>query len=829
MRTAVAYLRRHWITLLSGGVVLALSLAPWIRNRGLLRDFFDYGLMMVVNGRLADGARPFVDINTPLQSLSYLLNFYAERLFGGTYQAMTMGNGVFIVLSVVALFAMLLRRFSVAAAAVMTGTLIVGSLSQHTVIWYNGIGVMTLAAIGWAGAMAPVLKRNDWSWHLIVALGLLLSGVNKLNYHAVGLVAAVAWPLRAGLLGHASWTRVSSTVLLWLAMGLAAPLALELAWTGATWEQWRYNVIDSAFRERGGNLLAVFTWDFYLTPMHDYYHATLRPLGAIFVGWLVLALAVGWRGRSALDRMLLTGSLLFAFGGVAGLTATNHEIGYVSLAAGMTLLVGVWLGFELPTRGWLPRLLLVAPMLALGGVMWHSAWLGQRALFGHSQALRENYREVRAEGGQFTYLRGTRIPPEMAEDLEQLSKRLGAVKPGETHPFFFGAGVEWLSRVWPTERIEGLPSLMAPLVYGPSEINHLQDVLAYPSDISHVVGMRAWSDWPGNLKHFVESRSLKSRVGQFELWELHAEGMLKGLPPRQDAVMVINNFGGNLDGQHVTLEQSIRPMSTQEGRSYLGTDRGEGTFSFDLPVYKVAGEVALRRMEKTASLDEPLTATFALQILDETTKRSLATVWTQTITLPAGETQMVQSCEADTQRRPFRMVVIVSEESSGKLAAGWFVPRIQHTGVDTQHAPRLRLPSPGDVEGVDASWIAAIFPEGWRDDIELVVRNGRLTSNGVTVDRGGELWFRSRRPIEEWIGHFWAEPTNVGWNLPVPRVVWYDGGRLEIVFQAGIEVGPEGKTFKAWSPELEGWFGFLVDDNEWKAGAIFKVDSITTR
>ena len=814
--------------MVSAGIVLALSLAPWVRNRALIRDFFDYGLMMVVNGRLAAGERLFVDITTPLQLLSYQLNYWSEHLFGGTYQAMTMGNGVAITLAVVFLFAMLVRRFSVATTAVVTATLIIGSLSQHTIIWYNSIGVITLAVIGWAGAMAPVLKRTEWGWNLIVAVGLVLSGLNKLNYHAVAVAAALAWPLRAGLLGQVAWKRAVTTILCWLVMGIVAPLGIELALTGATWEQWRYNVIDAAFRHRGGNLWAVLTWKFYVTPMHDYYHATLRPLGAIFAGWLVVLMAVGWRGRSVLDRCMLMGASVFAVGGMAGLMATNHEIGYISFAAGIALLVGVWLGFDLPLRGWAPRILLVLPMLGLGGVMWHSAWLGQRALFGHSESPRERYREVRAEGGQFTYLKGTRVPPEMAEDLEQLSKRLGPVKADEWHPFFFGMGIEWLSRVWPTKPIAKLPPLVSPLGYGPEEIQRMEDLLSYPSEIKYVVGMRAWPEWPGRVRHFVESSSLKSRTGQYEAWELHAEVMLKGLPPQQDALMAINNFGGNLDGHFVTIEQSIRPMITEDGRTYLGANRGEGRFSFDLPTYKVTGEVVLRRMEKTAPLDEPLTATFAVQVLDEN-KRALSTVWSQTFTLPAGETQVTHTCEAETQRRPFRMTVIVAEESADKVAAGWFVPRIQHSGSDTAEAPRLRLPSPGDVAEVDARWIEAVFPEGWREGIELVVRNGRLTDKGVTIDRGGELWFRSGRPIAEWIGHFWTQPTNVDWNLPVPRVVWYDGGRMEIIFQAGIEEVPEGKTFKAWSPESDGWFGILVDDNEWKQGVLIKVDSVTGR
>ncbi len=828
MGNPLSSIRRNWGLWLATIATLGLVLAPWWRNRTLLRDFFDYGLMMVSSGRLADGQRPFVDFITPLQTFSYLLNYWSDRAFGQDYLALTWGNGVLIAVALPVLVVMLRRWFSAPVALLLAAVLVVGSLSQHTIIWYNAVGVLLLAPIAWCGALAPVLKREQAAFNVMVAVALVLSGMNKLNFHGIAIAVALAWTVRAGLVGQAAWGRVAITAVAWVVFGLVVPLGVELAWTGATWEQWRYSVIDTAFRDRGNSVFAIFSPELYFETVNDFYHAALKPLGAILGGWLLLVAILAWKGRGLWDRLALAGAVALALFGTQALLLTNYEIGYVSFSAGMVLILGIWLGYDLPRKGWKVQVGLVVPMLVLGGVFWHSAWLGQRALFGHSAEPRAAYREVTTPGDDFKYLAGTRIPPDMAGDLESLAEVIAPSGKDGEYPYFFGSGVEWLERVWPGRSLQGLPLLMAALGYGEPELKILKHALSYPSTFDGMVGMSAWETLPGDMNTFISGRSFKQRFGTLVMWEFSRAEAMHGLPPNDDAVEVINSFGGNLDGRLVVVEAGVHAMITPDSRSVLGLTEGTGGFLFLEPSHSVEADLSLSRVEGTP-VDEALAATFIVQVVDTETHEILGEPWRETITLPAGETHLIAKCKANTFGRPARFSVALDEASAGKLAAGWLLPRVQNTASKTQYAPRLRTPSPEETAGVDRAWREAIFPPEWVDDIELVVRNGRLTDRGVSIDRGGELWFRGKRRIAEWWGGFVAEETNADWNLPVPRLVWYNGGRIEIIFQQGIPAGSNPTQFHAWSPELDGWFGILVDRGDWKPGVLFKVDRMTGR
>lgn len=766
--------------------MLVVVLAPWWRNHGLLRDFFDYGLMMVASGRMAEGGRPFVDFLTPLPSLSYFLNAWVEHWLGGTYQAMTLGNAGLMVVVSVGLGALLRRWFPGWAAWSVATTLVVGSFAQHAIIWYNTLGVVLLALIAWPAAVAPVLSRERWGMNLIVAVALVLSGLNKLNYHAIGLVIAWAWPLRAALVGRESWRRALSTVLVWGLFGTLVPVVLELMVNGASWEMWRYNLIEVTVRQRGGNLWALLTLRFYFEPMHDYYDAWLRPLGAILVGWLVVVTGLAWRGRSGLDRLLLLGAGALVVGGTGGLMATNHEIGYVAMAAGMVLLVGLWIGFDLKRDGWSAGLGLILPTLLLGMVFWHSAWLGQRTLFGFSQSPRETYRELSVEGGAFDYLKGTRIPPEMASDLESLAERLGPVEPGKVYPYFFGGGVEWLQRIWRTDVMSGLPILIAPLGYGPPELQVLGEALSYPSRFEAIVTMDSWMELPGDLDDYIRLVSTRERSGQYTIWRLHQSEVREGLAPREDAVQVLNTYGGNLDGRLITVEARVQTLKTHEGRSALGLVNGVGGFVFEAPTHQLKVKPFLRRLPDADESVEPK-ARFTVQALDAKTGALQGDVWTHTLVLPAGEKVVEVEQQVAMGGRATRFLIEVDDEAAGLAAAGWFLPKILQAAERSEEPPRLRAAAPMEEDGEERSWRERTFPADWVDDVELVVRGGTLTDDGILISRGGELWFRGLRRIEAWDSRIRAHPDNVPGHQPVYRLIWYEGGEWKCSRRRGCQ------------------------------------------
>ena len=48
-------------------------------------------------------------------------------------------------------------------------------------------------------------------------------------------------------------------------------------------------------------------------------------------------------------------------------------------------------------------------------------------------------------------------------------------------------------------------------------------------------------------------------------------------------------------------------------------------------------------------------------------------------------------------------------------------------------------------------------------------------------------------------------------GLPFIRVVWYKGGRLQIMHQVPVANDDEGILLRVWPAEYNGWFGVLAD------------------
>jgi hypothetical protein len=136
-------------------VVLAVvALLPWWRNHGYLRDLYDYGLVITANGHMNRGERPYVDFTTPIQAGFLGLNWLIEKAGGGTYAALTRGGAGLIVLSGLLLPLMLARRWPWWAALAVGAAITVGSVSQHTIVWHNSLGVFCLAVAVIAAAIA---------------------------------------------------------------------------------------------------------------------------------------------------------------------------------------------------------------------------------------------------------------------------------------------------------------------------------------------------------------------------------------------------------------------------------------------------------------------------------------------------------------------------------------------------------------------------------------------------------------------------------------------------------------------------------------------------
>ena len=89
-------------------------------------------------------------------------------------------------------------------------------------------------------------------------------------------------------------------------------------------------------------------------------------------------------------------------------------------------------------------------------------------------AVEASYVDGAQAGPDFAYLRGTRLPPEIAGSLEAMGRWRGALSAERRRRHFFGPGTEWAARFWPVPRTPGLPIYVhAGNSMGPAEASAL--------------------------------------------------------------------------------------------------------------------------------------------------------------------------------------------------------------------------------------------------------------------------------------------------------------------------------------------------------------------
>ena len=793
-------------------VVVGLCLAPWVQNRAYLRDFMDYGLVMAASARMEAGQTPYRDFVTPIQSFTLWANHLMESWLGGTYQAMTKGNGLAIVVSLVGLAALLRARMNSWLAGSIAGVVVITALSQHTIIWYNGVGVICLSVVAWGAAVQPVVGRHQWWISVAVGLALVLGGMNKLNFHLLGLAIALAWTFRAALLARASWRLAGATIAVWLTAGVLIPLGLELSISGTEWAVWRHSVIDLALQNRGNLMYALLTPSFYLEPFHDFYGSVWLPqVGLITAIWSAILVGVQFRSKGGVDRVMLIGAAGVMILGVGGLLATNHEIVYVTLGATIALAVALQLGFSDTQSKRALRWVLLMPTLAIGSCAWWSAWQGQRSQFGFSPAPQESYIDISKILPEFGYLTGTLIPPEHAASFQTLRDK---VTDQVAYPHFYGPGTEWLERIWPAVTPSKLPLWSSPLSYGPLEQSALIVALSAPSPFDLFLISKDWYTYlPASVSQALNLRAYRSELGVLDVYTLRKDDIGESRFQDTDSIELINLLRGNLAPAHIMLGSGIALYATEDGYQLIGSLSGQSSWRFTQPVNRLTGTV---RLERRAG--DPSIATSARFIIESADSADVSPIWTQEILLPANAQMAEMSYELDTWGKPLRFTTILSDAAEEKsIIAGWLMPRIQHSSSRQEAPPDLRVFTGTKLdlsEGEIHTWGESRGPQ--LRSVQL--RDGQLQNGEITLAPGGEIWIRPEGGVSAMTLDV-SELKSEGATAPaVIRTVWYGGGRLELLQQAAMEGQPGHLSVRGWAAEPDGWFGLLVDSSSQAPG-----------
>lgn len=791
-----------------GAIVLVagVALVPWFRNHGFLRDFYDYGLVMAATARIDAGERPYADFATPIQAGFFALHWVAEKTLGGNFQALTRGAALGTGLAAALLVTLLARRFSPWLAALAGVAVLGGSMSQHTILWHNSLGVGALAAVAWSAALAPVWRRDTAWLHAATALGLFLGGINKLNFQLVALAAATGWTLHAHCSGRANARDVARTLAALLLCGLVLPITVELAWTGASPAAWWRDVVHLAAGSRAAYLASLLTPRFYLEPLHNYYGPLLLPAAGLAGVLTVLLATLGVARRSAAFASS-SGKLSVALAALGALTAgalllaTNHEIAYVALAASLVLAVALWLGFDAPVRGAWPAFCLGLPALVIGGASWISAWQGQRSQFGTQSDDRAAYREVAVAPAMNRYLRGTRVPADFAASLSLLPARLPAAGAGGRHAVFYGPGCEWLEHVWPAVQRPRAPLWFhGGTSYDAPAIAALTGAFAPGGPYEAAWVPVPWNYWPPECAAALQLHFEADEIGAalVEYRRLRRPGAFR------DAVEFNNTFGGNANARLLaTWAHPLAPEKSADGRGFLGVRRDRGELDCDARAYRLRVEAVLQRLAPDDGTT--LRAEFAVTTQDDAPH----VFWSQTLELPAGQTTATIDHTFDAGAQPVRLHAIVPPESAGRVAAGWRGPYLQHAKPDDTAPPRVRprvLPDSATTPAIRAALVRC----DWQPN-EVVVRGVEPLADGLHVAAGGEAWVRADSPVTEWHGTAQLAADAPPGARPTVRVVFRAGDRFEILQQFSLSSETPRADFRGWLPQGSGWFGVLVD------------------
>ncbi len=812
-----------WRVAAAGGLSALLLLAlllPWWRNHSLLRDFCDYGLVIAGAGRMQLGEHPYVDFQTPIQTLQFFLAAFAERLWGARYLSLTYANAVFITASFGGMTLLLARRAGLVLALFLSAAVVAASFAQHTIVWYNAMGVGWLALVVWAAAEPAALTRRGAWRPVLICAALWAGGMTKLTFQVASLAFAIAFALRAGWLKQIRWRTAAALVAAYALAGVVAPVVTELAATGATFGQWIDNVILLAGRSRIAMLANIATPGFYLHTPHDYY----RPMHFAFAGaWGAAVLAAVTfavatrRCRLASGRVPALVSLLVLFAGgwvCSGvLLATNMDIAYVSAAVWLVIATGIALT-DLAADGRIARparILLGCGAATLLIPAWVDGWNGTRALWGHSPLVRSELVPTDDLPPEFAYLRGMRIPPEMQRTLEAFAKTHAALCADRVPPaaFYFVNATDWLVRAYPEARHPGLPLWLADgTTISAATEGRLAQRLDEGGDIRVVVSELAWDYWLPQCTRVLHDRYRVLPAGErFRVYRVRHDLW----PPLDFAASLNWNLYPNQMEEHGG-QLAVLPWG---GSSHFLGGWESYWLQFRFGLYRLEGEMVAQLRPGAVPPQEAVMHVYACD------GDKLSPIWEERIELTGQAPAVARKFSVSPGGRPVRLAVQLPDGAT--VNAGWYRLRtvqaaaLSPTGpwpMDRRLAPqsldagqRAALLGPdaavGALDGFGAAGFGLAHPAGGpacatTGPAEIWLRLDRAAGH-VT----GEYGFDARAPVSS------GEPAQTRFC-----VIYYKSGRFEVLHWKELRPHPAGDReahqFSIPVPEGVGWIGLVT-------------------
>lgn len=787
---------------LSIALLLGLSLilgAIWWHNRAYLRDLYDYSMIVAGVAKAEAGLRPYTDMRSPMQSAIYLLNSGVEAVLGGTFLRLTWGGLLLSWAGTMLVWAMARRALRPVLAVLLAGAVGCAGLAQHTVIFYNPLGVLSLALVLLGLAIEPRFwPLRTWrSW--VVAAALFLGGMNKLNFQGVTLGLALLFVLCAWQRRQLTWRETVLTVAMLFLFGTILPIGFELAWTGASFVQWFENVVLLP-ESRLAGLGQIARPDIWLRPPHDFHHHVLVPclsgIGLICLGLVGAGLVRAARRRKAtwielgLIVLLMIAS---ALGGALLLVSNNETVLLTSLPL-LVVAVAWWVGFaEAGRSGFLSTVITAACLLwTFAGA--YAAWHGSRVLYAHNPPPRSAYREWRPASPRLAYFFGVKLLPDQSEAWDRVGAKLEEWSDANDGvlPVLFGPGMEWLERGSPETIQKG-----APLWWDDGTTLRERDAGYFrwvmQQRQAHLVVQTAWEHWPASIRKILEQEYRKEPLsGRDAVYSPRRRPV-----PVAEAVVAPtlyefrDRLGSNVQPKATRLSPGLR-LEQAGARTIFGS-RGSSHWQWPLGASDAQGE-AVARWESDAAGSG--TVTFRV-VAGDPWSGDLLAEWP--VRLSATHREVVIPFALQPGGRALSFQIDGGDNPNPSVVAGWQQLRITHTNEADRSAPApfneslTREISLSDGELWFVKPATALPPAGWAPaEVEIWRR---------IEPRAGKI----RVALELEVDPSRAEaPFAFG-------LAWYRGGRFEIMTEKTFDwrVTPS-PALETYVTEPGGWVGVFV-------------------
>jgi len=792
--------------------LVAVTVAIWWRNHDILSDLYDYSSIIAGAGKIEAGLKPYVDFRSTMQSSTYFLNRAVELVAGRSYLGLTGGGLMVSLVGVVAMFALWRRSFGILGGFLLTGALVWSGLCQHVIVFYNTLGILCLA-IQLAGIAERPRFTGRWTWDRYLVIGaLVLGGMTKLNFQALGLALAGLLVVEAHWSRRISRRDMALSLLVLFIAGVVAPWLIELTWTGATPVQWYENVVLLA-DERLGFWRYLAKPSVYLGPAHDlYHHLPFKRLTAVGLALVAAVAGLAWqrvrsngapaRERVARNMVVATYFVAAAFGGVL-LTITNVEtlaltsLGFVIAAAAL------WVAAVKPTADAGDRAMPMAWLLPAAAAFWAvnggvAAWNGSRVLFGREEDDRHVFVRLHDAPAALRYLEGVRLDANLHASLLLVARELDRMTQQRRNlsGVLFGPTFEWMERSYPESIRPGLPvwyhvgtalrrddgEWLRSLI----ERHHVDRILAHP----------AWESWPADFQAHLAAAyrpvplgthaRMLERVGS----EVHIEAA--GSFNLKEPLAMIERTHSNLH-----LLGSPVPANFDYLPSPWGDCLGQsGGWEWDwCPGMSIVEGQILARRSGDASQPAPFVVT--VNSLDG--KNAGEELWRLAAAVPAGEEWIRLPFRITPYGRSVRVRVVPAAGERQPLFFGCREVQVRQTVcLSNEPPPSTTVPVMGQSQRLVDGTV------GW-----LRAAAGDAHSWQTTPL---ENWKERATGSSPWRVTLETEPAaGPEATPPVVMLLWYRSGRIELLTQKAIERSDSGEiSFEGWMPEPGGWLGVAV-------------------